>query len=352
MTTRSTRGGKVLVSESKEVVAEDKSKVEDVEQLDESLVDAYVAESDDDEEEVDEGQVQEDQVDEKDELYDPDLDDAAVNKKFHLLPEEETPDVKIMEKIVEGSVDEAKSVAELASIKENFEKLFEGENLTKEFKQKVASLFEAAVNIKAKLKVESITKKAVEVVKEERLKSREKIVEAADRLMNHFAKLWFKENRINVVDGVMVELAEGALKATKSYLSTYNVKAPKSRENLIEKLSLDNASFRGKLDNALNENMSLRAELDGIKKKGTIRKLAEGLSDTDKEKFVALAENVSFEDEKSYRTKLKSIREGIFSSAKKDNSAEDFASKMLIEKKETDKKPETSSSTINPYLLG
>ena len=50
-----------------------------------------------------------------------------------------------------------------------------------------------------------------------------------------------------------------------------------------------------------------------------------------------LAEEVSFTDEKSYRTKLKGIKEGLFPGSKK-TGAEDFASKMLVTEQGDEKK--------------
>ncbi len=342
------QGGKV-----QELLAEGES---DLDPSDKGYHEMQESEIEEDlEEDLEEGKDDEDEDEE--EAASPSLDAGSVNKKFKLLPEEVAVEEDLLEKLnLCESEDKDKVDEQQIQISESFSKLFEGDDsLTKEFKEKAASIFEAAVNVKAKLKNEAFKKRAIEVIKEHKAQNLEVVVSAAERMFNHFSNHWFKENRIAIVDDVTVQLAEGQMRATKDFLSKFNVRVPRSKENLVEKLSLKNAQLRDKLDASLNDQMKLQESLDKVHKNLVIQSIAEGLSDADKEKFVTLAEEISFTDSDSLRTKLTAIKEGVFDSGKKKSGAEDFASKMVLENKKeegTEKKllTESSDETSSFYL--
>ncbi len=261
---------------------------------------------------------------------------------------EEDSDEDILKKLEEEDEEEKKASqasSDAAVISaESLDKIFEGQNLTKEFRSKVAGIFEAAVNLKVKSLKENVSKNALKVIHEQRTKNFNRLVGSVDRYFRHAAKQWFGENRIAIVDGITLELAEGAVGSVKGFLSKYNVRVPRSRENLVEKLSVANININNKLNKALKNNISLHETVEKLVKEKYINSMAEGLSGTDKEKFVTLAEEVSFIDTKSYRTKLKGIREGLFTESKK--SSVDFASKMLLE----NVKKEESTKEVTPQM--
>ena len=68
-----------------------------------------------------------------------------------------------------------------------------------------------------------------------------------------------------------------------------------------------------KLNDQIEQNVTLVKELGGFTKNGIVSQVAEGLSLTQKEKLQSLAEAVEFEDESSYREKVTTLRESYFS---------------------------------------
>ena len=293
------------------------------------------------EEEEPDGDEPEDDEDLKEEEGDkePDGDEVKEGEEEdkEKVAEADTPDEEILKQL------EAEDEEDKDTVAEELIRVFEGQNLTKEFRNRVAAIFEATVKAKRRAIKESMKKQALLVIKEERIKNRERMVNTLDRYVNHAARSWFKENRLHVVDGITLELSEGAINVMKGFLSKYNVRVPRSRENLVDKLTVKNKELTEKLDRAIQTNMKLHEAHCSVLKKQYIGSFAEGLSDTEKEKFVRLAEEVSFADSKSYRTKLKSIREGLFSnSTPVSKSAEDFASKMMMTEKKEQKAPDAS----------
>ena len=295
-----------------------------------------------------------DEVEEEEEEEEGDSDEIVVEDKTQEAPAVEEPtDEALLERLAAA----AQGEGDLKEICDDLRKALTEENVTTEAIEKLVTLFEAAVSLKAKEKVDGVVKAALGIVKEESENNLKKTVSLVERLIDPFAKMWLQENIVNTVDVVTCQLAEGALKSVKQFMNKFNVRVPRSRENLVEKLATRNAGLQDKLDKQLQENIKLQESLTKVHKENQVREIAEGLSDTEREKFAALAGELPFVDEDSYRTKLTSIREGLFkpvSSTKTSTDADEFASKMLIEKKEEKKEEEKKkpANTAAHYLRG
>ena len=71
--------------------------------------------------------------------------------------------------------------------------------------------------------------------------------------------------------------------------------------------------MESKLNESIEENVGLSKKVGGYIKNGIVTEIAEGLSLSQKEKLISLAEAVEFVDEESFRTKVSTLRESYFS---------------------------------------
>ena len=71
-----------------------------------------------------------------------------------------------------------------------------------------------------------------------------------------------------------------------------------------------------KLNSQIEENVALTKEIGGYIKNGIVTELSDGLSVAQKEKFASLTDAVEFENEESFREKVKTIRESYFNNGK------------------------------------
>ena len=77
---------------------------------------------------------------------------------------------------------------------------------------------------------------------------------------------------------------------------------------MVDKLD----EMEGKLNEQIERNVALNRRLAESSADSIFNVVVEGLADTQKEKLAALAENVEFDSEQSYREKLVTLRESYF----------------------------------------
>jgi signal recognition particle receptor subunit beta len=83
-------------------------------------------------------------------------------------------------------------------------------------------------------------------------------------------------------------------------------------DSQAERMEENIQSLESKLNESVEQAVTLKQELDSMKRASTIAESAAGLVDTDVEKFTALAEELTFEDQESFTAKLQTIRENYF----------------------------------------
>jgi hypothetical protein len=96
-----------------------------------------------------------------------------------------------------------------------------------------------------------------------------------------------------------------------------------------------------KLDEAVAANIEMSQVISEATRQAIIDEAAEGLSDSQVEKFAGLAEELSYEDEESFTKKVATIRENYFSAKEKsDTIVESVVTDAPVEELKEEKKVE------------
>ena len=106
----------------------------------------------------------------------------------------------------------------------------------------------------------------------------------------------------NPTKAISITLPESLLRRLDNYLS-YTSSRSAYIADALEK----------KLNEQIEENVGLSKEVGGYIKNGIVTEIAEGLSLSQKEKLVSLAEAVEFENEDAFKAKVSTLRESYFS---------------------------------------
>lgn len=199
-------------------------------------------------------------------------------------------------------------------VSEDVEALFSGETLSEEFKAKATTIFEAAVTQGVKKQVVSLEEKFQARLDEQVEEIETGLVEQVDSFLNATCSDWLKENKIELEHGIRLELAENTLQGLHSVLSENYIDLPEQKESLIEKMLSDIERLEGALDEEIEKNVSLQTDLSEGSKVSVLEQASAGLTDTQKEKFASLVEDVDFTDKESYSKKLSTLKENYFSS--------------------------------------
>ena len=118
-------------------------------------------------------------------------------------------------------------VEEVVEIEESIQAMFEGVDLSEEFKSKVTLVFEAAVHEAATAKAEVVIAEKTEALEVEMKESVdtavEKIVENLDSYLDYVVEEWMKENELAIETGVKVEMAESLMTGLKGLFEEHNI---------------------------------------------------------------------------------------------------------------------------------
>ena len=218
----------------------------------------------------------------------------------------------------EEDKEESKKEEIEVNVEEDVAALISGEELSEEFKTKAATIFEAAV----KSKIAKIRKQIREESKkeqEERISSmQEEMTENMDKYLNYAAKEWMSENKLAIETGVRNEVTDSLVAGLKKLLEDHYIEVPEEKEDVFESLVVEVAELEEKLDAQTQKHMDTVKELNTYKAASIFQTVAEGMVDTDVEKFKELVEDVDYDADEQYAEKLNTIKNSYFKSDKKD----------------------------------
>lgn len=200
----------------------------------------------------------------------------------------------------------------IAGIKEDVAALVDGEELTEEFRQKAATIFEAAVVNRVKQEVAKLDEAYEAKLNEQVEAVKEGLIEKVDGYLDYVVEQWLEQNEIALERGMKSEILEGFVAGMKSLFEQHYIEVPEEKFDVLGSLEEQIEELRDRLDEQVESNVSLNKELAGYQKAIIIDNLAEGLAETDKERFHALVEELEFDGVETFEKKAQTIRESYF----------------------------------------
>ena len=194
--------------------------------------------------------------------------------------------------------------------------LTEGEDLSEEFKAKAATIFEAAVISRLNEELGRMHDDYAKVLEEEIESVKTELAEKVDEYLSFATNKWAKDNSLALEHGIKTEMAESVLAGLKQVFSENFIDVPEEKVDLVDEMTGQLDTMEKKLNSQIEENVSLTNEIGGYIKNGIVNELSDGLSVSQKEKFASLTDAVEFENEESFREKVKTIRESYFNNGK------------------------------------
>jgi len=207
----------------------------------------------------------------------------------------------------------AASVAMKGAVKEDVAELFSGEQLSEEFKEKTAVLFEAAVNAKVIAEVARIEEEYETRLQEEVEEVTDTLTEQIDHYMSYVAQNWLEENEVAIETSLRNELAEDFIMGLRNLFAEHYVQFPEEQVDAVEALAEKVEELEARLNEQLKNNIELTAIVEEHDKENIFAEVSEGLALTQVDKFKTLTEGVEFENNPdNYRKKLEIVKEKYF----------------------------------------
>ena len=197
-------------------------------------------------------------------------------------------------------------------IKSDIDALVGDADLSEEFKQKAATIFEAAITSKVKAEQERLQSEYDTKFEEEISKSKSELTEKVDSYLNYVVEEWMKENKLALERGIKGEIAEDFIGGLKKLFEDHYIDVPDEKYDVLEDQAGKIEDLEKKLNEEIEKNVEMNKVNGGYKRQEIIDEHSKDLADTAKEKFDSLVEGVEYSSEEDFAQKVKTIKESYF----------------------------------------
>ena len=232
------------------------------------------------------------------------------------LPNDQKPSAKAEEVETEEDVIAEDSIDSI-DLSDDVKALVSSDaDLSEEFKDKAATIFEAAVKTRIKEQTKILEAQFDEKLASETETVKEAMVEKVDSYLNYVVEEWMKENELAVERGIRTEIAEDFITGLKGLFKEHYIDVPEEKYNVLDDLTSQVKDLESKLNEQIEKNVVLAKGTNELTRASLVVSVSEDLADTEKEKFASMAENVEFDSAEKFAEKLETIKESYFPKTK------------------------------------
>lgn len=199
--------------------------------------------------------------------------------------------------------------------KESVDALFEGAELSEEFKEKMTTIFESAVKLEVDEIAEGLADHFEQTLEEQTVEITEAIAEKVESYLNIMVEQWVEDNQVAVESGLKLEIFESFVNGMKTLFKESYIEIPEEKADVLEGLEIKVDSLQEQLNASMDARVNLQKQIEDLKKTAIIKEATQGLTDLDAEKLKGLAEDMVFESKEKFCTKLNTIKESFFANA-------------------------------------
>jgi len=216
-------------------------------------------------------------------------------------------------------------------VAESIERLFDGSELSEDFKSSAVAVFEAAVHEKVLAETATLEEKFESDLQEQVEKSVEEIVEKVDQYLDYVIENWMEDNQVAVESNIKVEVAESILESVKGLVTEHNLEIDQETIDHNAELEVALEESKVKYNELAEEMMAIKEAKKEADLEAAFKTVSEELTDTQAEKLRVLSEGITFESTEDYSKKLEAIKDNYFVESAPAPVAEEESNDLLQE---------------------
>jgi hypothetical protein len=202
----------------------------------------------------------------------------------------------------------------MPSMKEDLSMLFgEDSGLSEDFRLKTETIFEAAVATRVGLELSRLEESYEQKLEESVSVIQAEMEENVDAYLNYAVAEWIQENQLAIESNLKTEIMESFLVGLKGLFEEHHIEIPEDDVPVVEAMAEEIAVLEAQINETTEKNIDLQRQLAEAEVLATADELSEGMTDTQKDKFVKLIESVNYTDASEFRKKASVIKETYFS---------------------------------------
>ena len=200
------------------------------------------------------------------------------------------------------------------SMKEDLAVLFgDDSGLSEDFRLKTETIFEAAVATRVGLELSRLEESYEQNLEESLSVIQQEMEENVDAYLNYAVAEWIQENQLAIESNLKTEIMESFLVGLKGLFEEHHIEIPEDDVPVVEAMAEEIAFLETQINETIEKNIDLQRQLAEAEVLATADELSEGMTDTQKDKFVKLIESVNYTDASEFRKKASVIKETYFS---------------------------------------
>jgi hypothetical protein len=220
----------------------------------------------------------------------------------------------------DDEVEETKSKAKKEEIEINIDveddvkALFDGQDLTDDFKARTKLVFETAVKANVKENLASIEDRMEAQLAEQTADQLADITEKLDGYLDYMVSEYIEENVEAIEHKQKNEILEGFVSGMQKLFAENYIEIPDERYNVVDEQAKEIETLKESLDAEMNKNVEAKGKLADASAEKIFREVTEELTETQKAKMKSLADGVEFDDAETFTEKLNTLKNTYFPS--------------------------------------
>lgn len=202
--------------------------------------------------------------------------------------------------------------------------LFEGQELTEEFKDKATAIFAAAVNekteeireaVKAELQESqeaAISAKIQELDEAASSYIEEQVIPKVDQYLTAAVSEWLEENELVIESGSKVDLAESFLSGLVGLTESFGYQVPETQVDKVAELETALSEMKEQMNALKGQNIELKESARQAKRQIMLANLTESLTAVQLEKVQPIIEAVEYRTEEQFSEAITSVIKSYF----------------------------------------
>lgn len=240
------------------------------------------------------------------------------------------------------------------TVSEHMTAMFDGEELSEDFKNKAIAVFEAAINERYEVIVTRLEEAYAQTIEENTEKILDELSSRVNDYISYIAEEWMKENRLVAESGIKTEIAENFLMGIKNVFEQNYVQIPEEKVDLVSEMEEENEGLKDEINERVAENMELRKQILALRCDDIFESHCDGLADTQVEKLRTLAEGIEFDSEDMFEEKLSVLKESYFGNARRVRKpapvTENLIEEVVLDTGDEEQELAEEAPSVNPVM--
>lgn len=190
-----------------------------------------------------------------------------------------------------------------------------GAEITEAAANKMVTIFESAVNAKVKQMMPAVVKLHENAMIKKFGAVRKELQENISNYLGYVVEEWFDTNKQSVAESLRAERDSTLVNKIAQVMEKHWVSMPK-RKSIVEGMAKNVKKLEEQVEKTVASEMKLKNKINGLRCEKIFNRLAEGLAQTDAEKFMTLVESFSISDVKEFESKASLVKKTYFGKKK------------------------------------